>query len=96
MNKVKSNPLHLYSSRGGELGKTLLKKIPIAAAGVLLFAAALIFTGCSNGSDSGGTPPTPPVPGSFAVTFSVDGGNGTLKAKADGIPETNVSPITVE
>ena len=62
----------------------------------MLFAAALIFTGCSNGSDSGGTPPTPPVPGSFAVTFSVDGGNGTLKAKADGIPETNVSPITVE
>nr|WP_244870186.1 leucine-rich repeat domain-containing protein [Treponema socranskii] len=40
--------------------------------------------------------PTPPVPGSFAVNFSVDGGNGTLKAKADGIPETDVSPITVE
>ncbi|ERF60540.1 leucine rich repeat protein [Treponema socranskii subsp. socranskii VPI DR56BR1116 = ATCC 35536] len=26
----------------------------------------------------------------------MDGGNGTLKAKADGIPETDVSPITVE
>ena len=36
------------------------------------------------------------MPGSFAVNFSVDGGNGTLKAKADGIPETDVSPITVE
>ena len=62
----------------------------------MLFAAALVFTGCSNGSDSGGTPPTPPVPGSFAVNFSVEGGNGTLKAKADGVPETDVSPITVE
>ncbi|MGI5056317.1 leucine-rich repeat domain-containing protein [Treponema socranskii] len=66
---------------GGELGKTLLKKVPIAAAGVLLFAAALIFTGCSNGSDSGGgTPPTP----KHAITFSVDGGNGTLKATVGG------------
>ena len=78
MNKVKSNPVHLY--RGGELGKTLLKKVPITA-GVLLFAAALVFTGCSNGSDSGGgTPPTP----KYAITFSVDGGNGTLKAKVGG------------
>ena len=25
----------------------------------MLFAAALVFTGCSNGSDSGGTPPVP-------------------------------------
>ena len=79
----KMNPVRLYRG-GGELGKALLKKVPIAAAGVLLFAAALVFTGCSNGSDSGGTPPTPPVPGSFAVNFSVDGGNGTLKAKVGG------------
>ncbi|MDR9859997.1 hypothetical protein H0R97_10380, partial [Treponema socranskii] len=55
----------------------------MAAAGVLLFAAALIFTGCSNGSDSGGgTPPTPPP--KHAITFSVDGGNGTLKAAVGG------------
>ncbi|WP_432896887.1 InlB B-repeat-containing protein [Treponema socranskii] len=47
----------------------------------MLFAAALIFTGCSNGSDSGGgTPPTP----KHAITFSVDGGNGTLKATVGG------------
>ena len=47
----------------------------------MLFAAALVFTGCSNGSDSGGgTPPTP----KYAVTFSVDGGNGTLKATVGG------------
>ncbi|WP_231364424.1 hypothetical protein [Treponema socranskii] len=78
MNKVKSNPVRLY--RGGELGKALLKKVPIAA-GVLLFAAALVFTGCSNGSDSGGS--TPPLP-KHAITFGVEGGNGTLKATVGG------------
>ena len=76
----KMTPVHLY--RGGELGKTLLKKVPIAAAGVLLFAAALVFTGCSNGSDSGGG--TPPVPVPCSITFSVDGTHGTLTAKVGG------------
>ena len=53
--------------------------MPIAA-GVLLFAAALVFTSCSNGSDSGGGTPK------HAVTFGVDGSpaNGTIKAKVDG------------
>ena len=32
----------------------------------------------------------------YAVTFSVDGTGGTLKAKADGIAETTISPINVE
>ena len=32
----------------------------------------------------------------FTVTFSVDGGNGTLKAKADDITETDKSPIAME
>ena len=36
-----------------------------------------------------------PLP-TYAITFSVDGANGTLKAKADGVPETATSPITVE
>ena len=49
----------------------------------MLFAAALVFTGCSNGSDSGGgTPPTPKP--KHAITFSVDGGHGTLKAAVGG------------
>ena len=30
------------------------------------------------------------------ITFSVEGANGMLKAKADGVPETATSPITVE
>ncbi|ERF60837.1 leucine rich repeat protein [Treponema socranskii subsp. socranskii VPI DR56BR1116 = ATCC 35536] len=36
-----------------------------------------------------------PLP-QYAVNFSVEGGNGTLKAKADGVPETEASPINVE
>ena len=47
----------------------------------MLFAAALVFTSCSNGSDSGGGgTPTP----KHAVNFSVDGANGTIKATVDG------------
>ena len=37
-------------------------------------------------------PPTP----TYAVSFSVDGTGGTLKAKADGVTETDKSPINVE
>ncbi|MBM7024051.1 leucine-rich repeat protein [Treponema sp. Marseille-Q4523] len=45
-----------------------------------------VFVSCSNGSDSsgGGGTPTPPVPVSCSITFSVDGGNGTLKATVGG------------
>ncbi|MDR9859266.1 hypothetical protein [Treponema socranskii] len=43
----------------------------------MLFAAALVFTSCSNDSDSAGTP-------KHAVTFSVEGGNGTIKATVGG------------
>ena len=50
----------------------------------MLFAAALIFTGCSNGSDSGGGTPTPTPKPKHAITFSVDGGNGTLTAAVGG------------
>ena len=36
-----------------------------------------------------------PLP-QYAVNFSVEGGNGTLKAKADGVAETATSPISVQ
>ena len=53
-------------------------------AAALIIAAvltlALLFTACPNNAGGGGTPSTP----KHAVTFSVDGGNGTLKAKVDG------------
>ena len=39
--------------------------------------------------------PAVPVP-KHTVSFSVEGAGGTLKARADGIAETDVSPITVE
>jgi len=39
--------------------------------------------------------PAVPVP-KHTVTFSVEGAGGTLKAKADGGTETDISPITVE
>ncbi|MGI5122850.1 leucine-rich repeat domain-containing protein [Treponema socranskii] len=46
-------------------------------AGALLFAAALVFTSCSNGSDSGGgTPPTPPPVTKYKVELDCNiGGN---------------------
>ena len=53
-------------------------------AAALIIAAvltlALLFTGCPNNVGGGGTPST----SKHTVTFSVDGGNGTLKAKVDG------------
>lgn len=59
------------------------------AAAILL--AAVFTTGCKTDAGSGD-----PAPETFAVAFSVDGANGTLKAKADGIAETDKSPIVVQ
>ena len=60
----------------------------LGAAFVLLIT--LIFTACPN--------PAKPEPqkSKHTITFSVDGTGGTLKAKADGVAETDKSPITVE
>ena len=60
---------------------------------------AICFTACNQTSGGGGKPtPTPTPKPKHAITFSVDSTtpNGTLKAKADGVPETEASPITVE
>ena len=59
------------------------------AAAILL--AAVFTTGCKTDVGSGD-----PAPEMFAVAFSVDGANGTLKAKANGIAETDKSPIVVQ
>jgi len=56
-------------------------------AAVLMLAAMALFTGCPNKITV--------KPETFAVTFSA-GEHGTLKAKAEGIAETETSPITIE
>ena len=53
----------------------------------LTLAAMALFTGCPNKITV--------KPETFAVTFSA-GEHGTLKAKADGVTETDKSPISVE
>ncbi|WP_424038645.1 InlB B-repeat-containing protein [Porphyromonas endodontalis] len=67
---------------------------------IIVATFALLFAGCNqagtgggnSGGNGGGDKPTP----NHKITFSVDGANGTLKAKADGIDETDKSPISVE
>ena len=63
---------------------------------VLFIGLALValfgMTACPNNAGGGGTPSTP----KHTVTFSVDGGNGTLKATPEGGAETAASPISVE
>ena len=53
----------------------------------LMLAAMALFTGCPNKITV--------KPVTFEVTFSA-GEHGTLKAKAEGIAETETSPITIE
>ena len=48
--------------------------------------AAMAFTACKQ----------PTATSKYKVTFNVDGAGGTLKATADGVAETETSPITVE
>ena len=63
---------------------------------VLFIGLALValfgMTACPNNAGGGGIPSTP----KHAVTFSVEGGNGTLKATPEGGAETAASPISVE
>ena len=67
------------------LGKT--RAAALITAAIITLA---VFTGCPNAAK-----PEAPAP-KHAVSFSVEGSGGTLKAKADGITETEMSPITVE
>ena len=71
---------------------TIFNKKALAFFGAAAILLAAVFTiGCKTDTGSGD-----PAPETFAVAFSVDGGNGKLKAKADGGTETAASPITVE
>ena len=61
-------------------------KLLSGIAAILMLAVSVI--GCKHNVNN--------RPETFTVTFSVEGENGSLKAKADGITETDKSPITVE
>ena len=63
---------------------------------VVLITATMFFTACNQAGGGGGEKPKPAPKPKHAITFSVEGGNGTLKAKADGVDETSTSPINVE
>ena len=62
---------------------------------VALITATIFFVACKQTSGGGGGGKPTPKP-KHAITFSVEGGNGTIKAKAEGLPETEASPITIE
>ena len=75
---------------------TIFNKKALAFFGTAALLLAAVFTiGCKTETSSDSEAETPPVQ-KFAVTFSVDGGNGKLKAKAEGVTETATSPINVE
>ncbi len=66
---------------------------------VALITATIFFVACKQTSEGGGgEKPTPTPTPKHAIAFSVDSTtpNGTLKAKADGMAETDKSPINVE
>ena len=56
---------------------------------VSLITATIFFTACNQTGGGGGKP-------KHEVTFGVEGGNGWLFAKVDGMAETKTSPIAVE
>ena len=66
----------------------------LGAVALITATLTMFFTACKQ--TSGGGKPTPTPKPKHAITFSVDGANGTLKAKVDDMAETDKSPITVE
>ena len=63
----------------------------LGAVALITATLAVFFTACNQTGGGGGK-------SKHAINFSVDitTPNGTLKAKADGVPETSTSPINVE
>ena len=60
---------------------------------VALITATIFFVACKQTGNTGGGGESTPK---HAINFSVESGNGTLKAKAYGVAETTTSPINVE
>ena len=87
--------LNLNKSSAASSGRLcVLKRAAALIIAALLLAAVLLFTGCPHkpadnsgggGSTGGGGGGSHPAVQKYAITFDVEGGNGTLKAKAGGV-----------
>ena len=62
----------------------------LGAVALITATLTMCFTACKQTNGGGGGKPK------HEVTFSVEGENGGLYAKVDGMAETDKSPITVE
>ena len=76
------------------------KKTKVFKWAAVLMLAAMMIVGCkqaqgNSSSEGNKKPDTPAAAEKYAVTFGA-GEHGTLKAKADGVTETDKSPISVE
>ena len=67
----------------------------LGAVALITATLAVCFTACKQTGGGGGKPKPTPKP-KHAITFSVEGTNGKLKAKVEDIVETETSPINVE
>ena len=68
------------------------KKLGVVA--LMVATLAVFFTACNQTGNTGGGKPTPKT--KYSVSFNVGLGHGKIKAKVDGITETETSPIKVE
>ena len=76
------------------------KKTKVVKWAAVLMLAAMMIVGCkqaqgNSSKEENKKPDTPAAAEKYAVTFGA-GEHGTLKAKADGVTETDKSPISVE
>ena len=78
-------------SNSKQKAQSAFKKL--GAVALITATLAMFFSACNQTGNTGGGGESTPK---HAITFGVEGGNGTLKAKAYGVAETTTSPINVE
>ena len=74
---------------------TIFNKKALALFGAASVLLAAVFLNSCKTSTGGSSEAEMSLLPKFAVTFSVDGANGTLKAKAETRTETATSPTSV-
>ena len=72
--------------------QSAFKKLGVVA--LMVATLSVCFTACKQTGNTGGGKPTPKT--KYSVSFNVGLGHGKIKAKVDGITETETSPIKVE